>query len=76
MNSQQPISPSEIVGAKRTCKNCPRTFILTEPAPHKRFCSSTCRVEWHNNQRKLGLQALAQLQQPAPAPSQKNGEEK
>lgn len=63
MNNQQPATATAMApGTKVTCKNCPRTFELEEPAPHKKFCSKDCRIEWHNKQRKLGLAVLAQLQ--------------
>ena len=46
----------------RRCDNCTRAFRPPASAPHKRFCSSECRNEWHLKQRKNGLELLKQQQ--------------
>ena len=47
----------------RTCKNCSREFEVPPTAEHKRFCSSTCRAEWHEKRRKAALELLAKKEQ-------------
>jgi hypothetical protein len=43
------------------CDNCGRPFELDRPleAPHKRFCSPTCRSDFHNKARRARREARA-----------------
>lgn len=40
------------------CDWCSRPLTISQHAPHKRFCSGSCRISWHNARRKRGLAAL------------------
>ena len=43
------------------CAHCTRPFTAPPSAPHKRFCSARCRTEWHETQRRRGLELLRAL---------------
>jgi len=45
-----------------SCANCTKPIERPVAAPHKRFCSGTCRNEWHLARRKKALAALTSAQ--------------
>ena len=44
-------TPSE----RPTCDSCGRDFAPRANAPHKRFCSLSCRNSWHANRRAKAM---------------------
>lgn len=43
---------------------CSRTFDRDERVnPHKRFCSTSCRTEFHRDRRKAALELIEQAEQ-------------
>lgn len=47
------LGEGEALSSHRYCQNCGRPFhTIPLEAPHKRFCSKTCREQWHYQQRK------------------------
>lgn len=44
--------------AFRACEHCARPYSLDARAPHKRFCSSRCRMAWHQAQRQQAVTAF------------------
>jgi len=53
---------SKAPGEQLRCEQCTKPFRAPASAPHKRFCSTSCRNEWHLGQRKKGLELLAKAQ--------------
>ena len=47
----------------RQCMNCSRPLGSELPtAPHKKFCSSSCRNEYHSRRRRQGRNLLTQIE--------------
>ena len=45
------------------CRNCGKPLgPLPAKAPHKAFCSSSCRNEWHEARRRRGRALLAEME--------------
>lgn len=40
------------------CKQCEEKFTPPTSAPHKKFCSTRCRVKWWGERRKKGEEVL------------------
>jgi hypothetical protein len=51
----------------RSCDHCSRPFTVMAVAPHKRFCSTSCRNSWHSERAKRALQSLAEAEASAKA---------
>ena len=47
----------------KKCDVCGKGFFLEKTAPHKRFCSQKCRVEFHKNERNRALRELRERQE-------------
>ena len=48
----------------RTCRNCGRPLgALPAKAPHKAFCGSACRNEWHEARRRRGRELLTAIEE-------------
>ena len=60
------------------CNNCARPLGQAPPsAPHKRFCSASCRNEYHAKRRRIARQLLDELEQElelAPVPARTENE--
>lgn len=41
--------------AHPACANCSRPLASRACAPHKRFCSDACRMQWHGRRRAEAL---------------------
>lgn len=57
---------SDRITSGHKCENprCSRSFDRDERVnPHKRFCSTACRVEYHRERRKAALEVLEQQEQ-------------
>lgn len=44
--------------ATTECKQCEEKFTPPTSAPHKKFCSTKCRVKWWGERRKQGEEVL------------------
>lgn len=50
------------------CDNgCGRGLRPAPSAPHKRFCSNACRMQWHSKRRTEAMRLWEQAQAPARA---------
>lgn len=45
----------------KQCDHCGRPFKPTAEAPHKRFCSKGCRVNWHLQRQKRATELLGEI---------------
>ena len=53
---------------KRTCAECEAELgQLPQRAPHKRFCSASCRLSWHSRRRKAAKRLLEECEAQAGA---------
>lgn len=48
-----PDSDSKSNPAASHCDNCGKPIVIPPSALNKRFCSASCRMEWHQKQREL-----------------------
>lgn len=46
---------------QRTCDHCGKPFAFIAAAPHKRFCSATCKGNFHKENRRAGEAARMAL---------------
>lgn len=45
------------LATRPACANCSRPCAPRACAPHKRFCSDACRMQWHGRRRAEALKA-------------------
>lgn len=60
-----------VMPIQKNCVKCSRPFQVPDYASHKRFCSKSCRQDWHSGQRKLALALKAQLENNDPGQDEK-----
>jgi endogenous inhibitor of DNA gyrase (YacG/DUF329 family) len=53
MTLMTPLEPEALCASWRSCDNCGKPIeSIPSDAPHKRFCCSRCRDQWHYQARK------------------------
>ncbi len=49
------MTPHGLEDIKFSCEQCGQPYSPDSRAPHKRFCSAKCRLQWHQAQRQLAV---------------------